>query len=355
MKSYCCEVMPSLEYIVKYPGLERIPELLKERAFTEKEIQDKLNSPCYQALGYSRMGYEHCRWASSVLLGIGNPVEKVTELYYPLDFISCLDDDSAILALAGELSDNCKVGFKCPYCGEFAFDFRVREAQRYYELENKYKCRQCIYKEELEAHKEELEERRKQKEEREKREEERYRRSQLKQQYPFRSLLESEIFNSIKTFYDGDYSLRNRSLLSSKLEIDIYYPKKQIGIEVNGDYWHRSKQSNTTCKEGMKEENYHTLKFLDGLKKKILIVNIFESEWKYNKQHIVNYLNDLFNDKSNDLSYINNEEIDLNFPPPLSSIRKLGISERSIVPSSFTSPICRNCIIFGVGHYKIAK
>lgn len=345
-----CQDMPSLEEISRHTGCERIPQILKKYSFTEEEINKYLpNEESYIiSLSYSDRIYRRCRWGASVLLGIGNPLEKITKLYFPLDFIACLDDQSVIRALIGDLNDYCKVLYKCPYCGEYNFNFSVKEAEIYYNTEEKFKCRECVQREVFEEISKTIEERNHKRENT-------YRMSKLKCKYPFSSLLEAEVFDTIHSIYDGEFILHNRSLLDSKLEVDIYYPKKHIGIEINGDFWHRNESSKIKCREGIKEDSYHTSKFLDGLKNKILIVNIFESDWRFKNKQIVSYLEDLFNNRTNKLSYINEEEINLNFPLPFSSMRKLKISEKKIIPASFISSICKGCVISGVGHYKIVE
>lgn len=49
--------------------------------------------------------------------------------------------------------------------------------------------------------------------------------------------IEYEIYEYIKSIYNGDVLLDNRAMLKGK-EIDIYIPELNIGFEINGDFWH---------------------------------------------------------------------------------------------------------------------
>lgn len=70
--------------------------------------------------------------------------------------------------------------------------------------------------------------------------------------------------------------LSNRTILEG-LEIDIYLPKLNLGIEYNGEYWHS---------EAKKGRNYHLDKTKLAESKGIRLVHIFEHEW-LQKQEIV--------------------------------------------------------------------
>ena len=57
------------------------------------------------------------------------------------------------------------------------------------------------------------------------------------------------------------------------LELDIYLPKYNIGIEYHGLYWHS---------EAHKDKNYHFKKHEHFQNLGIEVIQIFQSEWKYN-------------------------------------------------------------------------
>ena len=75
----------------------------------------------------------------------------------------------------------------------------------------------------------------------------------------------------------------NRKLLNGK-EIDLYDEEKKIGIEFNGNFWHN---------EYGKDKNYHQQKSLLAEEKGIFLYHIFEYEWIYKKEQIINQLNNL--------------------------------------------------------------
>lgn len=54
-------------------------------------------------------------------------------------------------------------------------------------------------------------------------------------------------------------------------EIDLYCPEYSIGIEFNGDYWHREERMG---------QNYHMEKSLKAREKGVFLYHIFEYEWK---------------------------------------------------------------------------
>lgn len=79
------------------------------------------------------------------------------------------------------------------------------------------------------------------------------------------SSYESLIFDFINENYDGDIIQSYRD----KYEIDIFIPQFNLGIEINGLYWHSSK---------FKEKNYHLNKTKYFEKKGIRIVHIWEDD-----------------------------------------------------------------------------
>lgn len=130
---------------------------------------------------------------------------------------------------------------------------------------------------------------------------------------------EQEIADYISTFYNGAI-IRNSREVIAPLELDLYYPEKQIAIEFNGDYWHD---------ENHKQKDYHLNKYLQCKEKGILLVSIFESEWLSKKEEIKSYLHDLFNHIDNDLSFISDgSKMNNNYPAP-SCMSKLLKTEES--------------------------
>ena len=107
------------------------------------------------------------------------------------------------------------------------------------------------------------------------------------------SRYEDEIEKYISTFYSGTCERNVRNIISP-LELDLYYPDKNIAIEFNGDHWHD---------DNHKSNDYHYNKYLRCKEKGVLLVSIFESHWNTSKDDIKSYLKDLFNDKENNLSF----------------------------------------------------
>jgi hypothetical protein len=85
----------------------------------------------------------------------------------------------------------------------------------------------------------------------------------------YRSRAEMELNMLFPTSYRGD-----RRLLDG-MELDLYYPDKNIAIEFDGSYWHS---------ELYKDSNYHQHKTLECAKKNIHLIHIFEYEWDNEKR-----------------------------------------------------------------------
>ena len=96
------------------------------------------------------------------------------------------------------------------------------------------------------------------------------------------SIVEKDIRDYINQHFETENN--TRKYLDGK-EIDIYIPKKNIGIEFNGNFWHN---------EFGKDKKYHQDKSLLAESKGIFLYHIFEYEWMNNKYQIINQLNNLF-------------------------------------------------------------
>jgi hypothetical protein len=73
----------------------------------------------------------------------------------------------------------------------------------------------------------------------------------------------------------------NKKFKNSKTEIDIFIPEINLGIEVNGVYWHN---------ELFKNSNYHLNKTLKAESEDINLIHIFEDEWLYKKDIVKSIL-----------------------------------------------------------------
>lgn len=100
----------------------------------------------------------------------------------------------------------------------------------------------------------------------------------------FVSKAENEILTFIKdSGYAGIIDHCNRNILG--VEIDIWLPDLQLGIEYNGDWWHS---------DFFKDRNYHKDKLELAEKNGIKLINIFEFQWNHKpliiKNKIINKL-----------------------------------------------------------------
>jgi hypothetical protein len=92
------------------------------------------------------------------------------------------------------------------------------------------------------------------------------------------SLIEDEITRFIQQNYNGVIQLKNRSLLSSRREVDIFLPELNLAFEINGIYWHSEIWG--------KYREYHLSKTTELLDKGIHLVHIFDYEWLLKKDII---------------------------------------------------------------------
>ena len=95
---------------------------------------------------------------------------------------------------------------------------------------------------------------------------------------------ELEIKDIINTMYNGKCIENSRSIIPP-LELDLYYPEKNIAIEFNGNYWHD---------ENHKPKDYHFNKFKLCKDKNIRLVSIYESDWFNKRDNIINLLKNIF-------------------------------------------------------------
>jgi hypothetical protein len=96
---------------------------------------------------------------------------------------------------------------------------------------------------------------------------------------------ENEIYDFIKSIYNGDIIKNNRTILNGD-ELDIFIAEKNFAIEYNGLYWHSSAM--IKFKDYSKEfvENRHKIKTDECEKQNIELFHIFEDSWVNNKDLI---------------------------------------------------------------------
>lgn len=102
------------------------------------------------------------------------------------------------------------------------------------------------------------------------------------------SLPEEEIYNHISSII-GEKEIKKRinTILNKNLEIDIFIPKYNFGIEYNGLRWHTEKFG--------KDRYYHLNKTVECEKKGIKLIHIFEDEWEKNKTLVLNKIDHILN------------------------------------------------------------
>lgn len=91
-----------------------------------------------------------------------------------------------------------------------------------------------------------------------------------------------EIVDFIKSFYNKEISLNNRSVLNG-YELDVYLPEDNFAIEYNGVYSHIYRPHETTFAK-IKDEKYHVSKTNGCDKLGIELLHIFSFSWKSNKE-----------------------------------------------------------------------
>ena len=97
---------------------------------------------------------------------------------------------------------------------------------------------------------------------------------------------ELEIKSIINAMYNGRCIENSRSIIPP-LELDLYYPEKNVAVEFNGNYWHD---------ENHKSKDYHFNKFKLCKDKNIRLVSIYESDWYNKRDSIINLLKNIFID-----------------------------------------------------------
>ena len=95
---------------------------------------------------------------------------------------------------------------------------------------------------------------------------------------------ELEIKSIINAMYNGKCIENSRSIITP-LELDLYYPEKNVAIEFNGNYWHD---------ENHKSKDYHFNKFKLCKDKNIRLISIYESDWYNKHDNIINLLKNIF-------------------------------------------------------------
>jgi DNA-directed RNA polymerase subunit RPC12/RpoP len=101
---------------------------------------------------------------------------------------------------------------------------------------------------------------------------------------------EQEVFRFIQSVYPGEIK-RN---YKNKLEIDIFIPDLNIGIEYDGLYWHSDEYL---------DKNYHIDKTKFFAEKGIRIIHIFEDEWLFKREIVESKLKHILGISSGEKIY----------------------------------------------------
>ena len=101
------------------------------------------------------------------------------------------------------------------------------------------------------------------------------------------SKMEIEFGDFIKSFYFGEVITNSRSIIYP-YELDIFLPEFNLGIEINGMYWHSEK---------FKEKKAHLDKYNLCKEKGIRLISIWEWEYLKNKDKIENFIKNLISEK----------------------------------------------------------
>ena len=101
------------------------------------------------------------------------------------------------------------------------------------------------------------------------------------------SKLEEDFVLFIKSFYFGKIITSVRDKIPP-MELDVYIPEFNLGIEINGSYWHS---------ERFKGKNYHLHKYNLCKDKGIRLVSIWEWEILKDKSKIENFIKNLISEK----------------------------------------------------------
>ena len=105
--------------------------------------------------------------------------------------------------------------------------------------------------------------------------------------YTGTSKLEEDFVDFIKSFYSGEVITSVRDKIPP-MELDIFLPDLNLGIEINGGYWHS---------ERFKDKNYHLKKYNLCKNKGIRLISIWEWEILKDKDKIKNFVKNLILEK----------------------------------------------------------
>ena len=106
--------------------------------------------------------------------------------------------------------------------------------------------------------------------------------------YTGTSKLEEDFVNYIKSFYSGEIVTSVRDKIPP-MELDIFIPELNLGIEINGGYWHSEK---------FKDKDYHLRKYNLCVEKGIRLISIWEWELIKDGEKIENFIRNIIVSKT---------------------------------------------------------
>lgn len=105
--------------------------------------------------------------------------------------------------------------------------------------------------------------------------------------YTGTSKLEEDFVSFVRSFYSGEIITSVRDKIPP-MELDIFLPEFNFGIEINGSYWHSEK---------FKDKNYHLHKYNLCKSKGIRLISIWEWEYLKDRDKIENFIKNLILEK----------------------------------------------------------
>jgi len=94
------------------------------------------------------------------------------------------------------------------------------------------------------------------------------------------SSVEKEIIEEIRKWYSGEIIENSRKIIEPK-ELDLFFPEKNVAIEVNGIYWHSDHHL---------PDRYHSEKYQMCCRKGIKLLMITDYEWTHRRKTVINMI-----------------------------------------------------------------
>lgn len=100
-----------------------------------------------------------------------------------------------------------------------------------------------------------------------------------------------------------EVSIHRRNILSQNKEIDLYFDKAKLAIEINGVYWHS---------DLIKPVDYHRNKTIECRDKGIRLIHIYEDEWNNDnkKNQLIKLITNILSNTDNKNNITDIREID---------------------------------------------